>query len=238
METIFLHYHQVPATFHRVLPLLVASLVYHDSWLKTTLPAKHPFFRCHFVSTGVRDYIVSLGAVQCSSFAHEVSKMTATGVPAAVRDRRIMLDIGERVDRLAQRNADVDTATRAQFLEEQPAAAAGHIVDNFTLAGCAPLPVARFHEQFDRLRQEFALSRQHAPAPAAPASVPSHEGRTPEPGAWYGNFAHSGTICTGDDVPEAWMLWHFGDRANRVRLYRLFKNRLDITKRNRKAYSR
>ena len=74
--------------------------------------------------------------------------MTATGVPAAIRDRRIMLDIGERVDRLAQRNAELPAATRAQFQEEQPAAAAGHIVENFTVAGCAPLPVATFHEQF------------------------------------------------------------------------------------------
>ena len=42
MQTVLPSYSKLPGTFLGVLPLLVASLVYHDSWLRGTLPAKHP----------------------------------------------------------------------------------------------------------------------------------------------------------------------------------------------------
>ena len=107
-------------------------------------------------------------------------------------------------------------------------------------------------EQFEGLRREMELARQHpgaaASSAAAPAvTAPSHEGSTLVPCIWYHNFAHSGMfnlsvpadfkLATSDDVSKAWMLWHFGDRENRIRPYRLFNSRVDITKRNRKAYS-
>ena len=203
------------------------------------------------VTTGVCRYIVDLNVVQCSNFSNEASKVCATGVPAAVRDRRVIVELVERVDRLEQRNTELHAATRAQ-LDGQPAAVAAHIVDNFTVSGCAPITAAMLQEQFEGLRREMELARQHPGASAASATAsattaPSHEGSTIVPGTWYSNFAHSGMfnlsvpadfkLATGDDVSKAWMLWHFGDRVNRIRPYRLFKSRVDITKRNHRAYS-
>ncbi len=191
--------------------------------------------------------------MQCSNFSNAVSRIKATGVPAAVRDRRVIADLGDRLDRLEQRNAELHAATHGR-LDGQPAAVAEHIVTNFTVSGCTPMTASMLQEHFDHLRREFELARQQpampaAAAAAAPAStgLPLQDSQSREPGQWYDNFSHSGrfnlsvpadfSLATADDVPKAWLLWHFGDRENRIRPYRLFKSRLDITKRNRKAYS-
>ena len=39
------NYDTLPPNFKNVVPFLVASLVYHETWLRTTLPASHPIFR-------------------------------------------------------------------------------------------------------------------------------------------------------------------------------------------------
>ena len=45
------HYDSLPSNFKNVVPFLVASIVYHEQWLRDTLPTDHPIFRSKLFTT-------------------------------------------------------------------------------------------------------------------------------------------------------------------------------------------
>ena len=45
------HYNSLPSNFKNVVPFLVASIVYHEQWLRDTLPTDHPIFRSKLFTT-------------------------------------------------------------------------------------------------------------------------------------------------------------------------------------------
>ena len=45
-------YERLPETFKRALPCLVASICYHEQWLRSTLPAHHPLFAMYLFASG------------------------------------------------------------------------------------------------------------------------------------------------------------------------------------------
>ena len=44
LSTVFPHYDELPETFKGVVPYLVASVVYHQDWMRGNLPQDHPIF--------------------------------------------------------------------------------------------------------------------------------------------------------------------------------------------------
>ena len=44
LSTVFPHYDELPETFKGVVPYLVASVVYHQDWMRGSLPQDHPIF--------------------------------------------------------------------------------------------------------------------------------------------------------------------------------------------------
>jgi hypothetical protein len=232
--------------------MLVASLVHHHQWLRSTLPKEHIYFRCNFVISGVCRHLVDLNVVKMGNFNNPETGLKVTGVPPSLLMRKMVADLSTEVSVLRSTITDLHGASMKK-LDSQPSAVAQHIVENFRVDGCAPMTTAMLEGQLEGLRHEFRLARQQPIAAAATSAVmpvviaPTFEGRTAANAGWYDNFAHSGKfnlsvpadfkLTTNFDVQKAWSQWHFGDRDNRIRPFKKFKPSNDITKANRKAYS-
>ncbi len=86
-----------------------------------------------------------------------------------------------------------------------------------------------------------------AAAPAPPALAPT-AAAAPVNNEWYLTFQHSGRLAvsvpehfklqSGLEMGRAWMLWHLGDRTQRIRPYRMFNPRVDMQGPNKALYSK
>ncbi|KAF0709701.1 hypothetical protein AaE_012801 [Aphanomyces astaci] len=84
-----------PATFRSAVPYLLASLVHHHAWLKSTLHHSHPLFLYHVWLSG------SLSAL-VSGLHGGISNMTATGIPSRVPLYQQLRVVQTNLGKLAQ----------------------------------------------------------------------------------------------------------------------------------------
>lgn len=77
----------LPASFHPVLPVLLASLVYHSQWLRQTLPNNHSFFKCMVVTSGLLEAFVQARVVEAGEFKNTRTGLCASGVPPSYASR-------------------------------------------------------------------------------------------------------------------------------------------------------
>ena len=74
-------YELYPARFKVAIPYLVASVVFHEEWLRKNLPSEHPYFKCRLYTSNV-----SLSHKILSGSGYNVtSKMSASGLPEHAR---------------------------------------------------------------------------------------------------------------------------------------------------------
>jgi len=120
-EGIMPGYKKKPTGFRRCVPYLLASLVYHEEFLRTFLSADHPIFRSRVFTHNeplakLRELVVT-GIGRCP-----YTKMTATGIPTHIvlakevseiikRVTALELMLKEKLDRL-ERVLPEDVATR------------------------------------------------------------------------------------------------------------------------------
>lgn len=71
-----------PSNFRSAIPFLLASLTYHQEWLKANLNASHPLFMSNVWLSGVLPWLLPL--VQHGVLVNQVSRMAATGIPPFV----------------------------------------------------------------------------------------------------------------------------------------------------------
>lgn len=72
------NYASYPNSFRCTLPFLLASVVYHNAWLRANLDARHPLFNSRLYTAGYYQKFadkVLTGNIRC-----EASKLVATGV--------------------------------------------------------------------------------------------------------------------------------------------------------------
>jgi len=62
-------YARLPETFKRALPCLLASICYHEQWLRSTLPSHHPLFATYLFASGcvnsLKEHVIA-GRSRCS----------------------------------------------------------------------------------------------------------------------------------------------------------------------------
>jgi hypothetical protein len=88
-------YSQYPATFQAAIPMLVASVVYHGSWLDATLPPCHPLRTTRFWTRSYHTtylQFVKLGHGHC-----RYSGMRASGIPPNIVISNAVNDLSEQV---------------------------------------------------------------------------------------------------------------------------------------------
>lgn len=193
----------LPHNFQSVLPVLLASVVFHNDWLRATLPSKHSFFKCPLFSSGLLAHLVDLGVVETGVFENKTTGVRASGVPPSLSARadtsKTLSDLAARVDALSKQ-VEKSQQTVVNRIDETPAKVSAEILENFSVEGCAPITRANLDSLFTSLRSEIAGLREQwavGPAPqlaaAASSSISAASAAEEE---WYDNYTHSGRSVT------------------------------------------
>ena len=91
-------YDGLPASFKAALPYLLASLVYHKTFLISTLCSDHPIFLSRVWTTGIMNDLSSKVLAGCGR--NPISNMAATGIPPTLVLANQMDMLSEKVTRL------------------------------------------------------------------------------------------------------------------------------------------
>lgn len=200
-------YASLPHNFMSVLPLLLASVVYHNDWLRATLPSNHPFFKCPLFSSGLLSQLVELGVVETGLFENKKTGVRASGVPPTLSARaetsKVMADLTARVDALS---AQVEQArqTVVSHVDATPARVSTELLENFTVEGLAPITRAGLENLLTTMRSDLLsemaalrgqwVAGQAPQVPAAAAASSSILPASPAEEDWYDNYAHNGRL--------------------------------------------
>lgn len=89
-------YPRLPQTFKRALSNLLASICYHETWLRSTLPAHHPLFATYLFASGevtrLKLWVVA-GRNHCP-----LTGMQATGIPPHLVMSNELTDVARQTE--------------------------------------------------------------------------------------------------------------------------------------------
>jgi hypothetical protein len=213
-------YARLPETFKRALPFLLASICYHEQWLRSSLPAHHPFLATHLFASGcvssLKEFVIG-GRSRCS-----ITGMLATGIPP----------------HLAMSNELTDVVRQTQVLREEllakcselPSELVNVMLSKFTVNGAIPVTVddikALLNNVLTQMRAELrdtlpAATHTHdSPVPTDPLADPRFQ-----LWMWRGkmHMVPEGWRIPSTDVKATWNLWYFGHVHERIRPLRHLK---------------
>lgn len=205
-------YPRLPDTFKQALPHLLASICYHESWLRESLAADHPLFSTRLFASGIvatlKPHVVT-GSTRCP-----LTGLDATGIPP----------------HLAMANELTAVVNHTQQLKEAllsrcdglPAEVTNVMLSKFSINGAIPLTMDNMRDMLNavvaQLRTEMrdlhagdttALPSLISPPAHSPFDTWSWGGRLhPVPQGWI--------LPSAINVKDTWHLWHFGHRACRI----------------------
>jgi hypothetical protein len=78
-SAVFPLYNTLPDTIKRALPFLLASICYHERWLRASLTAEHPLFTSPLYTSGALEWLRLRVSAGCYRYPH--TGMTATSIP-------------------------------------------------------------------------------------------------------------------------------------------------------------
>lgn len=243
MESEFANYHDFPESFRATLPYLIASVVYHYTWLLDNLPARHPVRSCAgFIGGNFEEW---RDQVICGRGTSADSDVVATGIPPT-------LIISQEIDKLASRVAQLENIVGLskddilQFVEELltrlPAQLEERLTNRFAINGVLPVTrndlerhdeniLNRVSVMFDE-RLAHALNNVIGVArndiePMHEENGENDENENGQFERWmYGGNFHAvpqGFRLLSINCKTLYDFWNFGDRSRRIRPFRRFK---------------
>lgn len=238
-------YDNFPSSFRNVFPFLLASLFYHEQYLRANLDARHPLWTSrvftHNAHLGMLRTSTLVGIGRC-----KVTGLRATGIPAHLA---IAAKVAELTAEVKELKATL-TKQMDGIIDILPNAVATAVSDelrqNFTVEGVAPLTIrdidSRLRDHHNDIRgmmiQLLEANRLASLPPPAPAP-PAAQTRETWWGEWdwhprdeiYKHFVPQGwRFPAGCTVKALWDLWYFGDRSTTIRPYRLLDPRVEVQK--------
>jgi hypothetical protein len=216
-------YSHYPGGVKDCLPFLLASLIYHEKFLRGELSDQHPLWSSRVFAANPILPALRTGVLAGIGVCQQTG-LTATGVPphlvlaVQVRDlTAAVVHLTEKHDNLAQ---DVFTRLPAELARQ----CTDEIRKNFSVEGVLPLTLndldSRLAQMEDRIEQRRTAQQTSGP-PAQPAETTT----------WWrdwnwldGRLVHF--IPPGWEWPEnitvkqMWDLWFFGHQITGVRPYR------------------
>ena len=216
-------YDRLPETFKRALPYLLASICYHETWLRRTLSPHHPLFSTYLFSSGQVDILKPLvitGHSRCP-----LTGMQATGIPSH-------LILSNELSNVAQQTEQLKSALLEQCAQ-LPEQLTTTMLQRFSVQGAIPLTVddmrAMMSQFTAQLRSEFQqlASSQAATATASLLSDSIDVSSDPRFKTWtWKGRVHpvpEGWKFPATDVKATWNLWHFGHVGDSIRPLRYLK---------------
>ena len=256
-RSILQNYDEYPKGFCSVLPYLLASVLYHEDFLRATLPPGHSLFSCPVFAQNAL-YPELKGALLLGVGHCDDSHMTASGIPPHLAIANVVNDLsiglGEQREELK--------ALKEALLTELPLRVAEYIRENFHVEG-HELSLQDLNRRDDALKS--FISEQMAGLRASNQAVlDAHAQAVLAQQQQIGQLQQVGDITwwktwpaaegssdvrytpadfsfpTGLAAATMWRLWLFGNTALGVRPYRLLRSQHDIKKvgTDRAQYSR
>ena len=133
-------YKYYPARFKVAIPYLVASVVFHEEWLRKNLSSEHPYFKCRLYTSNVSwsDKILS------GSGYNATSKMSASGLPEHARLSKDITNVEHSLGILERSLSDHSAAAEErnrELLQELPVAITEVIMQRVRIEGVQALTV-------------------------------------------------------------------------------------------------
>jgi hypothetical protein len=213
---------RLPHTFKQALPYLLASICYHEEWLRSTLPAHHPLFSTHLFASGsvpsLQRHLLT-GCNRCP-----ITGMMATGIPPHLVMSNGLTDVVKQTQLL-----------KAELLSrcaELPAELTNAMLSKFSINGAIPLTVDDMRVMLNsvvaqmraEIREVHAVERL-ASAPVSTAPIDPTTDPRFQLWSWGGrlHMVPQGWLFPSTNLKDTWNLWHFGHVADKIRPLRCLK---------------
>jgi hypothetical protein len=218
-------YENYPESFKTCLPFLLASIVYHEEWLRAHLHASHPLFLQRIFSGGYMSRLKNLVVTGCGM--DQDSGIIATGIPHHILLAERIRSVEEVMEVVVKRKLDDMSGQFEVQLEQLPTKLSSKLREDFTIEGAVPLTRHDMEEMIQSLRRDvIAINSFHVEQQQSIIAV-----QTNEPDfltfTWNGRlhpvpegFRFPITV----DVKTLWELWWYGDKPKRIRPYRHIKS--------------
>jgi hypothetical protein len=206
-------YSQMPETFKRALPFLLASVCHHEQWLKDALPPHHPLFATYLFTSGavatLKPHVLA-GCNRCP-----VTGLTATGLPTH-------LAISNELTRVVKQTQLLKEALLSKCAE-LPSELANVLLSKFSINGAIPVTQddikALLTNAFNQMRSELRTALPSRPPAAVSLAHPAADSRFH---LWLWPDGSMRMVKPGWRFPSAdlkatWNLWHYGDVGEHVR---------------------
>lgn len=233
-------YSTFPIEFKPVLSYLLASVIYHEEFLRRELHPQHPLWNSRLYTSNV-DICFLRANIIVGKFSCDSTGMQATGVPPhVVQDGKLraMSDRIEQLERLLVKQHE-------ESMQKLPTAIADSVVsdirNNLVINGAVPVTPGDIKNLCAELRQAFTQEINSVIAATnANSNINNVTIGGGESDIWWESFDwHDGLMSHA--VPKSWNfpsrlpvkrmwdLWHFGHRGDRIRPYKYISRKHDIT---------
>lgn len=240
-------YNNYPDSFKTTFPFLLASVVYHEDYLRTNLDADHPIFSARvFTQNAILEKLrgnVLLGTARC-----EQTGMIASGIPPHLAAAAKIENLHSKVEALLKSNDDL----RQQLPQVLATEVMAKIMSQLEINGAVAVTPEVLEERLKTMGEsivhtlqqkmttmEVELTRQHT------SGMGSHGSDTIEQSWWKSFYWQDGLIChtvprgwtfpTRKSLRTLWDLWYFGDMTEGIRPYRLISAKFDLNDKDRKG---
>ena len=214
-------YTRIPETFKRALPYLLASICFHEQWLRSTLPAHHPLFHTHLFASGdvqmLRMFVVA-GRNRCP-----LTSVIATGIPPHLVLSNELTDVARQTELLKE--------TLLTKCTELPAELVSVMLSKFSINGAIPVTIDDIKMLLNNAVNQMRAELREAIPAATTATTALHSltDSNADPRfqlwMWKGamHMVPEGWLFPSTDVKATWNLWHHGHVQDKIRPLRHLK---------------
>ena len=218
-DTVFPLHRRLPNSFKQTLPMLLASICYHEDYLRSTLSSQHPlFYTAPFASGAISELKphVIAGCNRCL-----VTGLYATGIPP----------------HLVMSNELSDMVTHTKLLKEEllskykelPGDLTNVLLSKFTVNGAIPVTIddmrGLIHGAMSELSNQYRELHIRPQPPAAETFIDPNIDPRFQLWTWGGrmHMVPQNWILPTLNIKDTWNLWHFGHITDKIRPLRYLK---------------
>jgi hypothetical protein len=139
-ENVVQGYENYGPKFASVLPMLLASVVYHQDWLRDFLPSNHPLFLNRLFTSG-RAESLKLNIILCENRC-DGTGMSATGVLSYIATQYQVKAVEKSIVELksgCKRDREIVVHAIEEFSEKVPRRTCEEVLNNFQVSGAIPM---------------------------------------------------------------------------------------------------
>jgi hypothetical protein len=181
-------YENYPKGMQSVLPFLMASLIYHERFLRDNLSPLHPVFLSRtFTQNVFLDTMrtnVRLGIGKC-----EYTQLKSTGIPPHLAIAAQISSMRKETDDLRTEMQRMKDQLVAQMPQTIASMVSNEIRENFSIDGVAPITIRDIDSRMESLREHL----------------------TDQIGRITGHQSHNQLSATNTQIETQWKTWNWGD---------------------------